>query len=121
MVDRADFAAWIENYERAWRTAGTVLLPELFTEDATYRHSPYAEPVAGLAAIARDWEAEREGAAEVFSMTTEIVAVEGDTGVARAEVRYERAEFRDLWVVRFAPDGRCAAFEEWWFEPPKDQ
>jgi SnoaL-like protein len=122
MVDRLAFGAWLGNYERAWRTEGTAGLRELFTADATYRASPYAEPVVGLGAIARFWEAERDAPDEVFTMTTEIVAVDGDTGVARLEVRYGdpvRQEFRDLWVVGFAPDGRCATFEEWWFEPPK--
>ena len=26
--------------------------------------------------------------------------------------------FWDLWIVRLAADGRCAAFEEWPFWPP---
>jgi hypothetical protein len=26
-------------------------------------------------------------------------------------------EYRDLWVMRFASDGRCAWFEEWPFWP----
>jgi ketosteroid isomerase-like protein len=117
MVDRAEFGAWIESYERAWRAEGTARLRDLFTADATYLHSPYEKPVAGLAEIARDWEAERDGANEVFTMTADIVAVDGDTGVARVEVRYAGQEYRDLWVVRFAADGRCSAFEEWPFWP----
>jgi hypothetical protein len=51
-------------------------------------------------------------------MTSEVVAVDGDTAVVRVEVWYGdpvQQEFRDLWVIRFAADGRCAAFEEWWF------
>jgi hypothetical protein len=28
-----------------------------------------------------------------------------------------RQEYRDLWIVRFAGDGRCASFEEWPFWP----
>ena len=34
------------------------------------------------------WEAERLGPDEGFEMTSKILAVEGDTGVARIEVRY---------------------------------
>ncbi|WP_327035397.1 hypothetical protein [Micromonospora ureilytica] len=26
-------------------------------------------------------------------------------------------EYRDLWVMRFADDGRCRSFEEWPFWP----
>jgi hypothetical protein len=42
----------------------------------------------GLPAVAAMWEAEREGPEEVFGMESEVVAVEGDTGAARLEVRY---------------------------------
>jgi ketosteroid isomerase-like protein len=121
-MDRTGFAAWIVAYERAWRTTGTAGLAELFTEDASYRHSPYDEPIVGLAAIAADWEREREGPDEVFTMTTEIVAVDRDTAVAKLLVRYgepAHQEYQDVWLVRFAPDGRCTSFEEWWVEPAK--
>jgi hypothetical protein len=40
--------------------------------------------------------------------------------VVRAEVSYgdpPTQEYRDLWVIRFAADGRCAWFEEWPFWP----
>ena len=53
-------------------------------------------------------------------MTHEIVAVEADTAVVRVEVQYgppDRSRYRDLWVVRFAADGRCREFEEWPFWP----
>jgi ketosteroid isomerase-like protein len=125
IVDRDTFAHWIEGYERAWRTAGTALLAALFAPDVVYLHSPYAEPVVGLDALARDWEAERETHDEVFTMVTRIVAVDaaatdGPTGVARVLVRYGdpvRQEYQDLWVVVFDPDGRARRFEEWPFWP----
>lgn len=118
MITRASFEVWIAAYERAWRTAGVEMLAELFSEDATYRMSPYEEPARGLAAIGALWERERQGADEAFEMSFEVVAVEGDAAVARIEVAYGNgAEYRDLWVVRFAADGRCRAFEEWPFWP----
>jgi SnoaL-like domain len=118
MMDRAHVEAWIEGYERAWRTAGTGPLAELFTEDASYRMSPYEEPVVGLAAIGALWERERVGPEEGFEMSHEIVAVDGGTAVVRLEVRYEAgAEYRDLWLIRFAADGRCREFEEWPYWP----
>lgn len=110
----------MSRYERAWRTAGTETLNALFTEDATYRMAPYEEPFAGLSRVAEMWEAEREGPDEVFAMAREIVAVEGNTAVVRVGVSYGdpvKRECRDLWVVRFADDGRAAAFEEWPFWP----
>jgi ketosteroid isomerase-like protein len=119
-MDHHELLGWIDGYERAWRTPGTAGLADLFAPDATYRHSPYAEAVVGLEALARSWEAERDGPDEVFTMTREVVAVDGDTGVARVVVRYGdplRQEYTDLWVVRFASDGRAREFEEWPFWP----
>jgi hypothetical protein len=116
---REQVADWVAAYERAWRTPGTGTLAQIFTGDAVYRQGPYEEPVIGLPAICRMWEAEREGPDEVFRISACIVAVENDMAVVRAEVAYSdpvSQEYRDLWVIRFA-DGRCASFEEWPFWP----
>ena len=113
-------ADWVAAYERAWRAPGTGALTGIFTPDATYRQGPYDEPVTGLPAIAGLWEAERDGPDEVFRMTSEVIAADGRAAVARVEVSYGnpvRKEYRDLWVLRFADDGRCASFEEWPFWP----
>ena len=64
---------------------------------------------------------ERLGPDEDFEMSSEVVAVEGDTGIARIEVRYgspKDTEYRDLWVVRLNDAGLCFHFEEWPFWPP---
>ncbi len=120
MTDRPAVSSWVEGYERAWRAPGTTAISALFTDGATYRQSPYVEPVVGVEAIARMWEAEREGPDEVFTLSTEVVAVDGPTAVVRAEVRYGepvRQEYRDLWALRLDADGRCSWFEEWPFWP----
>jgi uncharacterized protein (TIGR02246 family) len=123
-VNREQFTDWLAGYERAWRAAGTDLLAELFTEDASYSTAPYESPHRGLDAIAEMWEAERIGPDEEFEMTSEVIAVEGDTGVARIEVRYgppKGKEYRDLWIVRLNDAGLCSQFEEWPFWPPDQQ
>ncbi len=84
MSDR--HTAWIVAYETAWRTEGTSTLVQLFTEDATYQAAPFDEPLAGVEAIARFWEGERQGPDEVFTLQSDIVAAQGDTAVARVEV-----------------------------------
>jgi len=119
-VEREHLARWIGGYERAWGTPGTAILEQLFTPDATYLASPFEPAIRGLAAIAAFWEAEREGADEIFSMAWEHVAVENNIGVARLEVRYGKPTtrlYRDLWIVTLDEDGLCTAFEEWPFFP----
>lgn len=114
-----DIAGWIEKYEHLWRTPGTDDLAALFTVDATYRMSPWSDPAVGLPAIAELWEDEREDADEPFTMSSRVLAVDGSTAVVRVEVDYHASgnRWRDLWVLEFDADGRCAAFEEWPFAP----
>lgn len=119
-MDRAGLLVWVSMYERAWRAPGTDLLDQLFAREASYRTAPFEQPYRGLSAIAAMWEAGRDGPDEVFTMSSEIVAVEDDTGVVRVEVQYGdpvQQTYLDLWVVRFAQGGRCLAFEEWPFWP----
>ena len=40
-MGRDGVAAWVAAYERAWRSAGTEALTELFTTDATYQQGPF--------------------------------------------------------------------------------
>jgi hypothetical protein len=132
-MDRALLNEWIERYERVWRTPATDSLAELFAEDAGYSTAPYENPHRGLAAISEMWEAERSGPDEEFEMTSEIVAVEGDVGVVRVTVHYnkpiekegrlhrQQKEYRDLWVVRLDESGLCREFEEWPFWPPDQE
>ena len=111
---------WLAGYEAAWRAPGTEGLAAIFTDDARYHHSPYEEPVVGLDAIRRMWDQDREGPDEIFTLATDVVAVDGPTAVVRAEVRYGvplRQEYRDLWIMRLGEDGRCRWFEEWPYWP----
>lgn len=120
-IDRTALEGWLDAYERAWRTDGTGSLRELFTPDASYSTAPYERPHLGLKAIARMWDAERIGPDEAFEMRSEIVVLQGDTGVVRVDVRYgapKEQEYRDLWIIRLDDEGLCTHFEEWPFWPP---
>ena len=119
-MDCAAAEKWVAHYERPWRTPGTELLAELFVPEASYHPSPWAQPVEGLEAIARFWEAERAGPDEEFTMSSDVVTVDGGTAVVRVLVNYGALAsrlWRDLWVIQFAQDGRCSSFEEWPFAP----
>ena len=81
VVRRDHVTRWLEGYEEAWRTPGTARLAELFTPDVIYSSSPWAEPVQGLDELALFWDAERDGADEAFTMSSEVIAVDDDTAV----------------------------------------
>ena len=118
-MDRDEVMRWVDGYERAWRDGDLDAVSGLFTDDARYRPSPYDESRVGLEAIRAFWLDDDD---ETFTMEAEPVAVEGRDAVVRVEVRYGdpvRQEYRDLWVLRFADDGRVEDFEEWAYWPGK--
>jgi hypothetical protein len=111
--------AWVAEYERAWREGDVSAVPRLFGDDARYRTSPYSEPKVGHVAIQEFWT---DDDGRTFTVAAEPVAVEGRNAVVRLEVRYLEPvaqEYRDLWVLRFAADGRVEDFEEWAYWPGK--
>jgi ketosteroid isomerase-like protein len=112
--------AWVQGYEQAWRSPGTALLALLFTRDGTYLLSPWVDPIEGIDAISEFWEAERASPDEPFTLRSEVLAVDGMVAVVRTAVTYRCGadrHWRNLWILRFAEDGRCSRFEEWPFAP----
>ena len=128
-MDRTDVEHWIEGYRKAWTTDDPEDIAALFTEDATY--SPYPWPRGQRNWTGRDTIVEKwigHGDSKIgWRFEHEILAVEGDTAVIEGWTEYDRGEgepwdeaFANIWVVRFAPDGRARAFAEWWVQKPTD-
>lgn len=117
-MGRDAVTGWVEHYERAWRAQDVDDLNRLFTENARYLRSPYdAEPLEGLDAIRGFWLDDTP-----FEMTATVIAADGANAVVRVHVQYtgdKPQEYRDLWVITFAPDGRAEVFEEWAYWPDK--
>jgi len=118
-MDRNQVMRWVDGYITAWRDEDADGVERLFTEDAKYRASPYEEPEVGHQAIKAFW---LDDAGEVFTAAAEPFAVDGQQAVVRVEVRYGepvRQQYRDLWLLKFAEDGRVCDFEEWAYWPGK--
>ena len=118
-MDRNQVMRWVDGYITAWRDEDVGGVERLFTEDAQYRASPCEEPEVGHQAIKAVW---LDDAGEVFTAAAEPFAVDGQQAVVRVEVRYGepvRQEYRDLWLLKFAEDGRVCDFEEWAYWPGK--
>ena len=50
-----DVRDWAYRYARAWETRDAEAAAALFTEDATYRSSPFEEPYRGRDGVRRYW------------------------------------------------------------------
>jgi hypothetical protein len=111
-----DIAAWISAYRVAWETNEPGDILALFTETAEYRPDPYGEVWTGHDGIVASWLSRREEPGDTeFSWSP---LVEGpDIAVAQCVTAYRTGEVYDnLFVVRFAGDGRATEFTDWWVQ-----
>lgn len=128
-MDRPGVERWIEAYRKAWQSDDPQDVAALFTEDATYSPYPWPrdrEPWTGRDAIVRNW-IERGDSGIGWRFEHAILAVEGDTAVIEGWTSYDRGEgepwseqYANVWLVRFAEDGRARQFVEWWVQKPED-
>ena len=109
---------WMEAYKAAWISNVPSEVAALFTEDAVYAVSPFAEPWTGRDEIVRRWVA---GIRQDVDMTYEVLSVQEDKAIIHWHVFTRnvgdpvRVEYDGVLVVRFAPDGRCSEHREWYF------
>jgi hypothetical protein len=109
-MDAEHVMGWVAGYELAWRDGDLAAVERLFTDDAHYRPSPYEEAEVGHGAIKALWLDDDD---QVFTVHAQPVAVEGRNAVVRLDVCYVdpiHQQYRDLWVLRFADDGRVEDF-----------
>jgi hypothetical protein len=119
-VDRSDVRAWLEGYVAAWRANEPEPIRALFTDDVVYRFRPYESyPAAhGIDAVIHAWLQDTRDEPDAWEARFEPYAVDGDRAVATGWSRYlatsEEPErtYHNLFLMRFARDGRCAEFTE---------
>lgn len=129
-MTRADVDRWLHAYVEAWRNYDETSIAALFAEDVAYRYHPEDEPLRGRDAVVRSWlgDGDHPGASTrdepgTYDAAYTAVAVDGDTAVATGETTYRPAPgaaphraFDNCFVMRFAADGRCRDFTEWYIE-----
>ncbi|NEN05511.1 nuclear transport factor 2 family protein [Diaminobutyricibacter tongyongensis] len=109
-------ATWIDGYRRAWESNDPDDIRALFTEDASYRTEPFADPWVGHLEIVEGWlDAQDEPGAADFEWRAlgrdgSLVFVEGVTEY------HAGPTYSNLWVIRLEPDGRASEFTEWWMD-----
>lgn len=119
-MDGTAVQVWLDRYVQAWRANQPEPIAALFSEDAVYRYRPYggdAQALVGRQAIIDGWLEEPDDPAS-WEARYEAFAVDGDRAVATGFSRYlaqgdapERT-YHNVFLLRFAPDGRCAEFTE---------
>lgn len=125
----ADMAQrWLDAYTHAWTTYDPGEIGALFTGDAQYRWHPWDEGdevARGRDQIVAAWLENRDPAGTYFGVyrplqvTDDLVIAVGTTSYYTDDTRatLERTYY-NLWVVRFAEDGQCRSFTEWYMQAP---
>ena len=85
-MGRDEVMRWVAKYEQAWRAGDLAGVEQLFTAEANYRPSPYADSEVGHDAIKAFW---RDDEDQVFTVRAEPIAVED-----RQAVRARRGSVR---------------------------
>ena len=129
-MKREDVDRWLADYVGAWNTYDRDQIAELFTEDIAYRYHPYDDPIEGRDEVIKAWLAEGDhpeaGTRDepgTYEAEYRCVAVDGDVAVATGESSYKDSAdgpvvrvYDNCFLMRFAPDGRCREFTEWFME-----
>ena len=119
-MTHADLQDWLDRYVAAWRANERAPIEALFTPDIVYRYRPYgdAHTDRGIDAVVGSWLGDDRDAPDAWDAAYEPFAVDGDRAVAVGWSRYLAAAdapertYRNVFLLRFAADGRCAEFTE---------
>ncbi|TFG69582.1 MAG: hypothetical protein E4H24_00135 [Thermomicrobiales bacterium] len=120
----ADVQLWLDRYVEAWTTYDPDTIGALFSEDASYRHVPYAEPLVGRAAIVASWLESKDEPGS-WAAHYDVWALDGERATAIGESRYTnpdgafKALYYNLWALRFDGHGQCVEFVDYFMELPE--
>jgi uncharacterized protein (TIGR02246 family) len=116
---RDELTAWVEGYERAWRSNDRDDISSLFTDDARYLASPGSDAVVGRDAIVEWWLAHADGPDDA-TFSYEVIGVDGRRGFVQGVTTYRASAdqpertYDNLWVIDLADDGRASSYTEWY-------
>ena len=119
MTDSTTLTAWMNGYLRAWDSNDPDDIRALFTDDAEYRTAPFDVPRVGHEAIVAGWIEDQDQPGD-YEFEWSEAGLDGDLAFVEGETRYaEGRRYANLWVIRFAEDGRVGSFTEWYMRHPE--
>lgn len=124
--DRALVQRWLDAYVAAWVAYDEAMIADLWADDAVW-YRPFGVRATGRDQITAEWMADRHlFAAGGYDAAYEPIAIDGGIAVTHGRTRFTDVEtgamrgvFDNSWVLRFARDGRCTEFHEWYAGRPE--
>ena len=118
-MNETDLRNWLDRYRRAWETRDPEVAAALFSEDARYYETPFAEPARGRKGVRDYWENATRGQSDV-AFSHNVVAVSGSRGIARWSATFTRiasgarVALDGIFLLEFDDEGLCRELREWW-------
>lgn len=106
---------WIEKYVEAWRDNDAPKLAGLFSNQATYKETPWSNTIQGLSNIEKFWKEVCSSQGD-FETRSKIIAVKGATAEVHLNVMYKSdkpSKWQDVWVLTFNSEGLCDSYQGW--------
>ncbi len=121
MTDSSAVSTWIDGYLRAWDSNAPDDIRALFTEDGEYRTAPFDDGRQGQDAIVAGWIEDQDQPGD-HTFTWKLAGLDGDTAFVEGDTLYsDGRRYLNLWVIRFADDGRAERFTEWYMRVPDEE
>ena len=118
-----DVQDWLDAYGRAWVDGDPDAVVALFFATATYRETPFDDPMRGQHAIREYWQQGAADAQEDVEFASQVWAVAGDTAIAGWQARFTRkasgarVELDGTFRLVFSDEQGallCTELQEWW-------
>ena len=123
-MDRGGVERWLVAYGRAWETMDPDAAAMLFTEDATYRETPFSEVMGGRDAV-RDYWSEVPQHQRDISFGSDVLHVEADRAIVHWWASYTRittgepTRLDGMFLLEFDRSAQCRSLREWWHADPR--
>jgi hypothetical protein len=117
--DRVAFTSWLDAYSKAWESRDAQAAAALYSENGTYRVTPFVEPMRGRKAIFEYWSnvARTE---ENVKFGYEILVASRELNIARWSASFVivpqglKTKLDGIFVISLDEQGRCTSLREWW-------
>ena len=118
-----DVQNWLNEYGRAWVDGDPDRVVTLFSNTATYRETPFDEPMRGRREIREYWQNGAADAQENVEFASQVWAVDNDTAIAGWQASFTekasgvRVELDGTFRLVFSSEQgafQCTILEEWW-------
>ena len=121
MTNSETITDWMNGYLRAWDSNAPDDIRALFTDDAEYLTAPFVDPRVGVDAIVAGWIEDQDQPGD-YTFSWSELALAGDLAFVTGDTLYsDGRRYANLWIIRFAPDGRATSYTEWYMRHPSPE